>query len=181
MAKAGRRESPVNPLQGERLKEIISENGLTQKKLAESLGVIGDKSISAYCNNYTNIPNDIARAIGSLLNVNPDWLMCIDGASKRPPEYDRLYNDLLRELNVHQAFDLLFASMGYEISTDKSGAYIKHGNETAFLTFEKYNSMFFSIRDSVNGIITGFVNRNEVNKLENEFEALKGVENDGTK
>lgn len=62
------------PVVGERFKEALNENHMSQQELAEKTG-IGKSSISQYCNG-TNCPaRDRAEVIGRVLNVNPVWLM----------------------------------------------------------------------------------------------------------
>lgn len=62
------------PLVGQRFKEALTDNHMSQQELAEKVGV-GKSSISQYCNG-TNCPaRDRAEAIGRILHVNPAWLM----------------------------------------------------------------------------------------------------------
>ena len=62
------------PVVGQRFKEALNENHMSQQELAEKAGV-GKSSISQYCNG-TNCPaRDRAEIIGRILNVNPAWLM----------------------------------------------------------------------------------------------------------
>ena len=64
-------------LTAKRIKEAMSDMGITQQELADKSG-IGKSSISHYVNGSNEPANKSAYALAEVLNVNPAWLMGLD-------------------------------------------------------------------------------------------------------
>ena len=64
-------------LTARRLKEALSDMGMTQQELADKSG-IGKSSISHYINGSNEPANKSAFEMARVLNVNPAWLMGLE-------------------------------------------------------------------------------------------------------
>lgn len=64
-------------LTAKRLKEALSDKGMTQQELADKSG-IGKSSISHYVNGSNEPANKSAFEMAKVLNVNPAWLMGLE-------------------------------------------------------------------------------------------------------
>lgn len=81
-----KKKPPVNPLQGERLNEVMRENNLTQTQLGKIVGC-EQQAISKYITLDVQIPADVAEIIGRKYNVRPSWLLCWDNWKTFDAEY----------------------------------------------------------------------------------------------
>lgn len=73
-------------LTSQRLKEALSEAGLSAQELADRSGV-NKSSISQYVNGSHAPSNIAAYKIGKVLNVSPTWLMALDNIKRNTPDY----------------------------------------------------------------------------------------------
>lgn len=59
---------------GERLKTALAIRNMTQRELAEKIGIT-EASMCRYCKNNRKIPSDTIVKICKTLNVSADWLL----------------------------------------------------------------------------------------------------------
>ena len=71
-----------------RINEALSESGMTPQELANKTG-LNKASISQYRNGSHKPSNKTAHIIGTLLNVNPLWLMGFDVHKEEPLFYKK--------------------------------------------------------------------------------------------
>jgi len=69
--------SKYSPLTANRLREAMLKKNLTAQELSDKSGV-GKSSISQYLSGKYTPKNVIATKLGSVLNVDPEWLMGMD-------------------------------------------------------------------------------------------------------
>ena len=70
-----------------RIKEMRKSKGLTQKELAEKLG-LKDSAIAKYENGRVeNIKREIIKEMARIFDCNPLWLMGVEGVSNTVPKY----------------------------------------------------------------------------------------------
>ncbi len=72
------RRAPINPKQGERLREILKENRITQGQLANNVLKKTQQAVSKYVNNERPLPWEYAEKIGKKYGVRPAWLVGFD-------------------------------------------------------------------------------------------------------
>lgn len=90
----GRRKTEINPVRGERLKELLAENNITQKDLAEKIGY-SKEHISFVVVGKRNMPEEMAKIISRHFPyVRFEWLMGYDNFKT---EDDKAKHDLLAE------------------------------------------------------------------------------------
>lgn len=81
---------------GERLSELRKDMGLTQKQLAEKLGV-SENSISLYERNLTTLDDDLKILIAKLFNISLDYLI---GAIEQPLPLNRTTTKFIYAENI---------------------------------------------------------------------------------
>lgn len=69
------RRVPVNPQQGERLRELMRENSLSQAKLAEIAGC-SQQAISKYILCDRSLPYSVAAKLADVFNTRVEYLLC---------------------------------------------------------------------------------------------------------
>lgn len=126
----GRRKTEINPVRGEHLKELLAENHITQKELAERIGY-SKEHISFVVVGKRNMPEEMAKTISRYFPyARFEWLMGYDDFKT---EDDKAKHDLLAERenevkvwrailsqqrgeekdSVYKAFDLYLGNAGY--------------------------------------------------------------------
>ena len=95
---------------GDRIKQARKEAGLTQKELAEKVGVKFSAIHKYESGMVVNLKRETIAALADALNVKPSWLMCMDDE----PETTTQISDE----------DLMFALFGGKVS-DEAFAEVK--------------------------------------------------------
>ena len=93
---------------GERIKAARIAAGLTQKELAEKVGVKFSAIHKYETGMIVNLKRETIAALASALGVKPSWLMCLDDAPKEDPalaaqhaEINEIFDRLPPELRAH--------------------------------------------------------------------------------
>lgn len=123
-----KKSKKVNKNCGSRLKTARKKQKLTQRELAELVGV-DDKYISALENDRGNMSVDLAIRFSSVLSIRAEYLLGIDD---HETSYDHVIS---REYSNQDMFSYLeiMERYGYVISTP-----FGPDGDTAFLSFMKY-------------------------------------------
>ncbi len=82
---------------GDRLKHLRKENNLTQKDMAEKLG-IHPNTISMYEKGNRNIPSTMIKKISDAFNISTDYLLRGE-ETKEKQEFSSLDESLLKDEN----------------------------------------------------------------------------------
>lgn len=82
---------------GDRLKHLRKENNLTQKDMAEKLG-IHSNTISMYEKGNRNIPSTMIKKISDAFNISTDYLLRGE-ETKEKQEFSSLDESLLKDEN----------------------------------------------------------------------------------
>lgn len=79
---------------GERIKKARLAAGMTQKELADKVGV-KFAAIHKYENGMiVNLKRETIAALAEALDVKPSWLMCMDDEESNYPERQNMRDDL---------------------------------------------------------------------------------------
>lgn len=70
-----------------RIREAILESGLNQQEVADK-AKISKQSVSQYLNGVHIPGNQKAGALGEVLGVRPQWLMCLDDVKYETEDVD---------------------------------------------------------------------------------------------
>lgn len=73
---------------GDRIKQARTRAGLTQKELAEKIGVKFSAIHKYESGMVVNLKRETIAALASALDVSPAWLMCMDDGPKEKPLVD---------------------------------------------------------------------------------------------
>ena len=77
------RRVPVNPQQGERLRELMRENYVSQRSLAE-IAECSQQAISKYILCQRSLPFSVAKKLADKFGVRYEWLLCIESLKVEP-------------------------------------------------------------------------------------------------
>ena len=80
----GRNKKIINQDQIERVKQALNHKRMKQREIALALGV-GETAVSKWMNGRNAIPNHHIQHLAEICEVNPDWLLCVDGV---PMQFD---------------------------------------------------------------------------------------------
>ena len=72
---------------GERIKQARTRAGMTQKELAEKIGVKFSAIHKYESGMVVNLKRETIAALASALDVSPAWLMCMDDETINAPLY----------------------------------------------------------------------------------------------
>lgn len=88
---------------GERLKNILQDNDISQLKLAQELGYT-QQAVNRWCNNITEPDNKTIVAIAKYLNISTDYLLGND--NNRPSENEEELRELgtLKQLLIKNGY-----------------------------------------------------------------------------
>lgn len=84
-----------------RIKEAMSDMGITQQELADK-SKIGKSSISHYVNGSNEPGNKSAYMMAKVLNVNPGWLMGLDVPKYESIDIATFFDELLNNDSDNQ-------------------------------------------------------------------------------
>ena len=90
---------------GERIKQARTRAGMTQKELAEKVGVKFSAIHKYESGMVVNLKRETIAALASALDVSPAWLMCMDDEQKESQSEDLINGDPLLTRIVEQARD----------------------------------------------------------------------------
>ena len=71
---------------GDRIRQARISAGMTQKELAEKIGVKFSAVHKYETGMIVNLKRETIAALASALNVSPAWLMCLDEEEPRQPD-----------------------------------------------------------------------------------------------
>lgn len=79
----GRSKKQINPKQGQNLKTLMKERGMTQTQFADVLGT-QQQNISKYVTGKSEISASKAMEIAAIFDVNPAWVLGVDDNIENP-------------------------------------------------------------------------------------------------
>lgn len=120
----------INPLCGERLKEVLREQDLTQSKLSKIMP-LSQQTISHIIQGKANLTEANAKRIIELFpNYNLAWLLGIDDHKTKSEvvhEASKLiYSDLVRQKKAYSSMLYLIHLCGFDVTLDESLIIEKH-------------------------------------------------------
>lgn len=92
---------------GERIRDARKAHGMTQKELADKVGVKYSAIHKYETGLVVNLKRETISALAKALEVSPSWLMCIDDEAAAPKD-DGL-NDYLEMLRSRPECRMLFS------------------------------------------------------------------------
>lgn len=115
----GRKSVPVNPVRGERLKELLEKHGVSQEELAERIGY-SKEHISYIVNGKRNLTADAAEAIANIFKtVSVEWLLGFSPYMNAAEHFVKALDDMDREAStLFTGFSAFATLAGYSISTE---------------------------------------------------------------
>lgn len=97
---------------GDRIKEARIRAGMTQKELAEKIGVKFSAIHKYEAGIVVNLKRETIALLASALNVSPSWLMCLDDPATKPAPEGELDSELtayLQDLKERPEMRMLFS------------------------------------------------------------------------
>ena len=88
---------------GERLKNVLQDNDISQLKLAQELGYT-QQAVNRWCNNITEPDNKTIVAIAKYLNISTDYLLGNDNDLNENEEELREINNLMKMARNNKDF-----------------------------------------------------------------------------
>lgn len=160
-----RKRTEINPVRGERLRQLLSEQGVDQKDLAEEIGYTKEH-ISYIINGKRNLTEDAARAIVQMFPPTRfEWLMGYDGYKTETEKMLSEFNDFNNEWKTRlRAVRVLAYLSGYniELFSDEENEHdvqtvlraikngykiIKDGVVVGFCPLERFNLLALDIQE----------------------------------
>lgn len=117
----GRKRTEINPIRGQRLRELLSELDIDQKELAETIGY-SPEHISYVINGRRNLTQDAAESIAKAIpGVRVEWLMALDNfrTEKEYEEYPFAKTAVDKQFSK-QAVEMLAATSGFRFKVTGS-------------------------------------------------------------
>ena len=104
----------IDPRQGERLREVLREQNITQNALAQLVNS-SRQSISRYVTCKDKLQDYIATAIADEYGYNPAWLLCIDDRKFITAEEDKIdqLENAYKQYLKRKSVEAFLADIGY--------------------------------------------------------------------
>ena len=103
---------------GDRIKQARTRAGMTQKELAEKIGVKFSAIHKYESGMVVNLKRETIAALASALDVSPAWLMCMDDEQKESRSEDLINGDPELTRIVEQARDNPRIRMLFSLTED---------------------------------------------------------------
>lgn len=111
----GRKKETINPVCGQRLKEVISASPFSQKDFAEAVLHYTPEHLSLIINGKRSLTPELAEKIVSMFpHIRYQWLMGVDDIKT---ENERVDVMLTKEERSKQLIEELIKLHGYELTT----------------------------------------------------------------
>lgn len=114
----GRKPSPINPIRGERLKQLLNMRGVSQEELADQIGY-SKEHISYIVNGKRNLTAEAAETIANIFKpVQVEWLLGFSDFMTVGDQFVQVLEDSRQESSMLFTGLSAFATLaGYSIST----------------------------------------------------------------
>lgn len=157
-----------NSISGGRVKEILVENGITQKKFAEQI-YMSQKHLSNIINGHKALTLRNADIIaGKFPGVRPEWLLGFDDF-KTEDEYEEYIGKTLDTVfKDDDMFNALFEAVGYNLVGAKAD-FVVPEKDRELMGADVLSDCLVGYKFTHEGNVSGIFEKREIDKLQEEI------------